>query len=49
MGKIIEKPSARRVSTTAVTGWCCANQGTGPGMESVGTKAELTNGRKISG
>ena len=39
----------RMVSTMAVTGWFSANQRTGPGMVSVGTKAELMNGRKISG
>ena len=32
-----------------VTGWCSANHRTGPGMDSVGTNAELMNGRKISG
>src|SRR5215469_14340328 len=35
--------------TIDVTGWCSANQRTGPGMVSVGTKAELMNGRKMSG
>ncbi|EXJ50608.1 hypothetical protein AS96_13860 [Microbacterium sp. MRS-1] len=40
---------ARIVSTIGVTGWFCANQATGAGMESVGMKAELINGRKISG
>src|SRR5215467_12789309 len=35
--------------TIDVTGWCSANQCTGPGMVSVGTKAELMNGRKMSG
>ncbi len=33
----------------AVTGWLSANARTGPGMVSVGTKAELTKGRKING
>ena len=37
------------MSTIEVTGWCSANQRTGPGMPAVGTKAELMNGRKISG
>ena len=32
--------------TMDVTGWFSANQRTGPGMVSVGTNAELTNGRK---
>ena len=32
-----------------VTGWFSANHATGPGMEPVGTNAELMNGRKISG
>src|SRR5690606_14342851 len=32
-----------------VTGWFSANQRTGPGIVSVGTNAELTNGRKMSG
>jgi hypothetical protein len=36
-------------STMEVTGWFSANQRTGPGMVSVGTNAELTKGRKISG
>src|SRR5215831_5417992 len=35
--------------TIDVTGWCSANQRTGPGMVAVGTKAELMNGRKMSG
>src|SRR5215468_9995187 len=35
--------------TIDVTGWCSANQRTGPGMVSVGAKAELMNGRKMSG
>src|SRR5215469_2596023 len=35
--------------TIDVTGWCSANQRTVPGMVSVGTKAELMNGRKMSG
>src|SRR5690606_8540537 len=41
--------SARRGSTTAVTGWFSANHATAVGMVSVGTNAELTNGRKIRG
>ena len=36
-------------STIDVTGWFSANQATGAGIESVGTNAELMNGRKISG
>ena len=32
-----------------VTGWCSANQRTGPGIVPVGTNAELMKGRKISG
>ena len=32
-----------------VTGWFSAKARTGPGMVAVGTKAELTNGRKMSG
>ena len=32
-----------------VTGWCSAKTRTGPGIVSVGTNAELMNGRKISG
>ena len=32
-----------------VTGWCSAKARTGPGMDSVGTNAELMNGRKMSG
>jgi hypothetical protein len=39
----------RIVLTIDVTGWLSANQRTGPGMVSVGTNAELTNGRKMSG
>ena len=35
--------------TMEVTGWFSANTRTGPGMRAVGTKAELMNGRKISG
>ncbi len=30
------------------TGWCSAKARTGPGMVSVGTKAELMNGRKFT-
>jgi len=37
------------VFTMDVTGWFSANHATGAGIESVGTKAELMNGRKISG
>lgn len=37
------------VFTIEVTGWFSANQRTGPGIVSVGTNAELMNGRKISG
>ena len=40
---------SRSVSTIAVTGWFSANTRTGVGMVSVGTNAELMNGRKISG
>jgi hypothetical protein len=40
---------SRIVLTIEVTGWFSANQRTGPGMVSVGTKAELMNGRKMSG
>src|SRR5688572_29105458 len=32
-----------------VTGWFSANQATGAGIVSVGTNAELMNGRKMSG
>ncbi|MFC9665545.1 alcohol dehydrogenase catalytic domain-containing protein, partial [Nocardia sp. NPDC127606] len=32
-----------------VAGWCSANARTGPGMLSVGTNAELMNGRKTIG
>ena len=39
----------RIASTMDVTGWFSAKARTGPGMDSVGTKAELTNGRKMSG
>src|SRR5262252_3377776 len=41
--------SSRIELTIDVTGWCSANQRTGPGMVLVGTKAELMNGRKMSG
>src|SRR5687768_3742475 len=41
--------SARRVLTMEVTGWFSAKARTGPGIEVVGTKAELMNGRKING
>ena len=37
------------VLTIEVTGWFSANQRTGPGIVSVGTNAELVNGKKISG
>src|SRR5215831_8374591 len=40
---------SRIESAIDVTGWCSANHRTGPGIVSVGTKAELTNGRKMSG
>ena len=40
---------SRIASTIEVTGWCSANPRTGPGMVSVGTNAELMNGRKMSG
>ena len=35
--------------TIEVTGWFSAKARTGPGMVSVGTKAELMKGRKMSG
>src|SRR5260221_14098645 len=37
------------VLTIEVTGWFSAKAGTGPGIAAVGTNAELTNGRKVSG
>src|SRR5260221_14515820 len=37
------------VLTMEVTGWFSAKARTGPGIEAVGTNAELTNGRKMSG
>src|ERR1700736_5948879 len=37
------------VLTIEVTGWFSAKTRTGPGIVAVGTKAELTNGRKTSG
>src|SRR5512146_1864516 len=37
------------VLTIEVTGWFSAKARTGPGIEAVGTNAELTNGRRISG
>ena len=40
---------SRIVLTMDVTGWCSAKARTGPGMVSVGTKAELMNGRKMIG
>ena len=36
-------------STIEVTGWFSAKARTTDGIDSVGTKAELMNGRKISG
>ena len=41
--------SARIELTMGVTGWFSANHRTGPGIVSVGTNAELRNGRKMSG
>src|SRR5215469_16766584 len=40
---------ARIELTIEVTGWFSAKARTGPGIEAVGTNAELTNGRKLSG
>ena len=40
---------SRIVLTMVVTGWFSAKARTAPGMVSVGTKAELMNGRKMSG
>ena len=40
---------SRIVLTMEVTGWLSAKARTGPGMVPVGTKAELTNGRKMIG
>src|SRR6478736_2653120 len=40
---------SRIVLTIGVTGWFSANQATGAGIVSVGTNAELMNGRKMSG
>src|SRR6185437_10504 len=40
---------ALMVLTIAVTGWFSAKARTGPGIEAVGTNAELMNGRKMSG
>src|SRR6202162_2616696 len=37
------------VLTIEVTGWFSAKARTGPGIDAVGTNAELTNGRKKSG
>ena len=37
----------RTVSITGVNGWFWANQASGPGIESVGTKPLLRNGRRI--
>ena len=42
-------PAIHVALTMDVTGWFSANQRTGPGMVSVGTNAELRNGRKTSG
>jgi hypothetical protein len=36
-------------STIEVTGWFSVKARTADGMDSVGTNAELINGRKISG
>ena len=41
--------NARIAFTIEVTGWFSANARTILGMVSVGTKAELINGRKING
>ena len=40
---------SRIVLMIDVIGWLSAKARTGPGMVRVGTKAELMNGRKISG
>ena len=40
---------SRIASTMEVTGWWSAKARTGPGIESVGTNAELMNGRKMIG
>ena len=40
---------SRIALTMVVTGWFSAKARTAPGMVSVGTKAELMNGRKMSG
>src|SRR6266496_2071975 len=40
---------SRIALTIDVTGWFSAKARTGPGMVSVGTNAELMNGRKMSG
>src|SRR3984893_16289645 len=40
---------ARIVLTIEGTGWFSAKAHTGPGIEAVGTNAELTNGRKMQG
>src|SRR4029453_8995959 len=40
---------SRIALTMDVTGWYSAKEGTGPGMESEGTNAELMNGRKMGG
>jgi len=47
-GRLLGEQS-RMVLTMEVTGWLSAKARTGPGMLPVGTKAELTNGRKMSG
>src|SRR6266536_3996547 len=40
---------SRIALTMDVTGWCSAKARTGPGMVLVGTNAELTKGREMSG
>ncbi len=40
---------SRMELTMDVTGWFSAKARTGPGMVSVGTNAELMNGRKMIG
>src|SRR5436190_13791110 len=40
---------SRIALTMDVTGWFSAKARTGPGIVSVGTKAELTKGRRMSG
>jgi hypothetical protein len=46
-GCCVNRP--RIALTMDVTGWYSAKTRTGPGMVSVGTNAELMNGRKMSG